>query len=1132
MFCSPPPTTLHSKTMEPISSRKEILGLFCSKYGVNVENVGNEILYPPPSQHNASKNDSANMKIPNLIDAQAAVECITVNRYAMMADEETKGYFRLHKLDTGREETPVTTKNIAVASSYGTISSILLAMVSQALVIHKDEKGAFSFQIGAQPNWNARGIDRTKEREDHEFALAPYATKGEFEEKEALVMSWGDKLASRGWKECDAESYALMAKLYTDDASKFKNMGELDKAGVAMSLSEILNGILENYKGLATKESIQKFVAKLLELSPIDHWSTGALNWECIHDLVFIAKVLWVGLELPSFAAIGGRHRLFTLCHLLLGWKATTNGSTHECLEAKLPNTLIWYQAPIQIVVGRDEGLLRSFSLQLQDQTKHTIPIILGNFMIDVLGNCQKRSNLDALKKGPDTMKLFWDATIMCLKSNEAYRELTKAVPGNKSSLLDITLDSRKRNKKLWNSFMKFLSKGKYMFPARETNEPVTTMLIFSNSTSFAKIFPELKKEITDVSLKKLESLDLYLNSIINFVTPTLMTYYIWSVRNDRQPNPRSNGDIYTKLILDHRLGSILFWALTKWGLEIQGKDQNQGKNKPLWIDPEPISKDSTIKSNLFCYFQRMTLLLESGRYNFDHNFDGIQVKNHVSVIANMRINSLLGCPPKMVLAIGMTTLAIPPFPFQTAKDEKSEVIFGCNLSDKELCDWVRLSKLHETPNVHVFTISDDKCLNNHPYGFHPHLHKESNTKDVHILVERARDMLKSYGLNGFDQICFDYFIGQTINARTSTICELAKLLSPGGALYMLKHKEDWTGEVGADDTFREARLKVEDFKLGSEHWLWNATNAVPPCFLKSSGNSSIESHLKISIVSTKENARLFTINRFQSNTDHQPAAPEMLPPAGKRDAELATSNPNENGFEMDKAKDVRHKHRCPGNQTHNPGRDGSQEAKDDEATNNDKAAKNANEATKPLTASESPTALESPAAPATPESPAAPKPPTASAKKPKTRRTDSKYFKRGETRTSNAVWKMTNAKLLDTAYPPPYLKGVLYMLWYLHGGGLFTKETLHSFQSCLLRWSEKEPNITEATRLEKIQEQVGSFQDFHKHSLFLPNAKHPFNFVLMRPELLKGVASHLKIQAEKMVWKPIEIDPFEASNS
>ncbi|CAJ1957449.1 unnamed protein product [Cylindrotheca closterium] len=288
--------------MEPISSRKEILGLFCSKYGVNVENVGNEILYPPPSQHNASKNDSANVKIPNLIDAQAAVECITVNRYAMMADEDTKGCFRLHKLDTGREETPVTTKNIAVASSYGTISSILLAMVSQALVIHKDEKGAFSFQIGAQPNWNARGIDRnaisgmfdehkhksllsfylgnqgTKEREDHKFALVPYATKGEFEEKEALVMPWGDKLASRGWKECDAESYALMAKLYTDDASKFKNMGELDEAGVAMSLSEILNGISEKYKGLTTKESIQKFVAKLLELSPIDHWSTGARN--------------------------------------------------------------------------------------------------------------------------------------------------------------------------------------------------------------------------------------------------------------------------------------------------------------------------------------------------------------------------------------------------------------------------------------------------------------------------------------------------------------------------------------------------------------------------------------------------------------------------------------------------------------------------------------------------------------------------------------------------------------------------------------------------------------------------------------------------------------------------------------
>ncbi|CAJ1957425.1 unnamed protein product [Cylindrotheca closterium] len=391
-----------------------------------------------------------------------------------------------------------------------------------------------------------------------------------------------------------------------------------------------------------------------------------------------------------------------------------------------------------------------------------------------------------------------------------------------------------------------------------------------------------------------------------------------------------------------------------------------------------------------------MTLLLESGRYNFDHDFDGIQVKNHVSVIANMRINSLLGCPPKMVLAIGMTTLAIPPFPFQTAKDEKSEVIFGCNLSDKELCDWVRLSKLHETPNVHVFTISDDKCLNNHPYGFHPHLHKESNAKDVHILVERARDMLKSYGLNGFDQICFDYFIGQTINAWTSTICELAKLLSPGGALYMLKHKEDWTGEVGADDTFREARLKVEDFKLGSEHWLWNATNAVPPCFLKSSGNSSIESHLKISIVSTKENAGLFTINRFQSTTDHQPAAPEMLPPAGKRDAELATSNPDENGFEMEldiKGDGAQHpsdpfsktsakKMLGTSINTQATKRTTQEEtaAKKPKTTKQPKTPMKPPTAPKLPTASESPTALESPAAPATPESPAAPKPPTASA--------------------------------------------------------------------------------------------------------------------------------------------------------
>ncbi|CAJ1970532.1 unnamed protein product [Cylindrotheca closterium] len=274
-----------------------------------------------------------------------------------------------------------------------------------------------------------------------------------------------------------------------------------------------------------------------------------------------------------------------------------------------------------------------------------------------------------------------------------------------------------------------------------------------------------------------------------------------------------------------------------------------------------------------------------------------------------------------------------------------------------------------------------------------------------------------------------------------------------------------------------------------------------------------------------------------------------MLPQAGKRDAELATSNPDENGFEMEldiKGDGAQHpsdpfsktsaKRKMLGTsidaQATKRTTQEETAAKKPKTTKQPKTPMKPPTAPKPPTASESPTALESPAAPATPESPAAPKPPTASAKKPKTGSTDSKYFKRGETRTSNAVWKKTNAKLLDTAYPPPYLKGVLYMLWYLHGGGLFTKETLHSFQSCLLRWSEKEPNITEATRLEKIQEQVGSFQDFHKHSLFLPNAKHPFNFVLVRPELLKGVASHLKIQAEKMVWKPIDIDPIEASNS
>lgn len=1116
------------------------MALFFAKHGVDVEDIGNEILYPPPIQHNASQTD-VNIGTPKWPEINAAAaKDLTLNHYTMMEDQDGNGCLRLQKAETVQAGKPEATEpRIAVASSYGAISSILLAIVSQSLGIHKDEKGAFSFQIGAQPKWNARGIDHnsisvmfdehkhksllsfylgnqgTKEREDHEFSLVPYKTKKDVgEEEEVLITPWGDKVPSLGWKECNIESYNLMAKLYTDDAPPFRHT---DQAAVAVALSEILRGISEKYGELTTKGHIQQFVAKLLELSSIDPPSTGALNWECIHDLVFMAKVLWVGLELPSFAVIGGRHRLFTLCHLLLGWKATTNGSTHVCIEAKLPNTLVCYKAPVQIVVGGDKGLLRSFSLQLQDQTKHTIPVNIGNFMIDVLENCQKRSRLDDLKTGPDAMKLFWDATIHCLKSNEAYRDLTKHVQGSKSSLLDIALESSKRNKKLWNSFMKFLSKGKYLFPAPEDDEPVTTMLFFLNSTNFARMFPELTKEVTDTSLKKLESIDLYVNSIIHWTTKTLMTYYVWSVRQKRQCNTKNNGDTYVKLILDHRLCSILFLALAKWGLEIPGE------GKESWIDPEPISKDSTIKSNLFRYFQRMTLLLESGRYKFDHDFDRIQVKQHKSVIANTKIKNLTGYlqmavgelyPPKTILVIGMVTLAIPSFPFKTAKDEKSEAIFGSNLSDKELGDWARLSKLHEMSNVHAFTMSDEPKDPKHLYGFHPHRHKKSNTKDVRSLAKAAREMLRIFGFNGFDQICFDYFIGQKIDTWSSFICELAPLLNPGGALYIPHHDGDGpAGEPDADEKFRSAKLKVEHFKLGPEHWLWNATDAVPQCFLKSCRNPPIKTHFKISPVSRKANAG-YTVKRLPQPTDHQgPASDKSQGSSNRKTKAKAGKSPSK-----------------PKSKEKSPSKDislGSSNSKTKAGTNKSppQSKDDAKAGNKNAKAGESPSK---------PKPQDGAKPGEKRARSPNREVDCTQKKQKGATNVSQCVWTKTDAKLVAPEHPPPYLRGVLHALWHLHGGGLFTKETLRKFQSLLLEWFKKEPNITEATRLERIREQVGRFEEFHQHSFLLPQARHPFNFVLVRPELIKGVVSHLeKHVAEKnMLWKPINIHTDESVRS
>ena len=80
--------------------------------------------------------------------------------------------------------------------------------------------------------------------------------------------------------------------------------------------------------------------------------TSGNIPHCSIQDLVLIAKVQWVHLRLPCcFAAIGGRRRLFTSCHVLLGRKAIGTGSTHKLLKGPLPDTPTWYPADAQIVL-------------------------------------------------------------------------------------------------------------------------------------------------------------------------------------------------------------------------------------------------------------------------------------------------------------------------------------------------------------------------------------------------------------------------------------------------------------------------------------------------------------------------------------------------------------------------------------------------------------------------------------------------------------------------------------------------------------------------------------------------------------------------------------------------------------
>ncbi|CAJ1958347.1 unnamed protein product [Cylindrotheca closterium] len=525
---------------------------------------------------------------------------------------------------------------------------------------------------------------------------------------------------------------------------------------------------------------------------------------------------------------------------------------------------------------ARKEMLLLAPSAYASDVGKESATLV--DFMIDVL-QLQKRSIWEDLNTENKAKRIFWQAIISCLEHSTTYTALTKAMPGCKYSLYQIAIDEKRRNKNKWNDLMNFLSKGKYMFPEQEDDEAATTMLIFIKSTNFGTMLPELRQEVTKESFAKLKLIDYYINRIIDWLTKTIMMYYVWGARNTRQNN-KNNDDPFIKNILEHRVGSIIFEVLAKWGLVIQGKQP------ALCIEQQPISEyPNSVESNLFGYVKRATLLMESGRYQFDHNLDSIQVGPKFgtpqSVLQNTKIKNIMGClqkvvdeqyTPKTVLVIGMITLAIPPFPFHAAKDMLSEAIHNSKLEEEELCDWARLSKLQETPNVHVFTISFEECRNKHYYGFHPHLHKRLDTQDTGTtLVAAARAMLEEYGLDGFDQICIDYFNPQKkyVVGPQCSVSKLAELLKPDGAMY-IPFEGSCLEFRDAHGPFEETSLKIEPFQLDTEHLLWNAAQAVPPCFLECRDTSLIiEPHFKI----CRANSRLedcFNSEILKWATDHQ----------------------------------------------------------------------------------------------------------------------------------------------------------------------------------------------------------------------------------------------------------------------
>lgn len=1094
--------------MNAQKARQEVFGLFCTKYNVKLEDLGEQIIMSPhPIQHgHASETENATPMSLGVTASQPndfAVEDIQVKHYANVRDcqtgSEDYGCLRLEAVDS--EET----NGIAVASSYGKISSILLAIVSQDLAIHTDDEGNCSLQVGAQPPWNARGISTTtisamfdekkqnnllswylrkqgtKEREDHEFSLAPYATKENSDGKRALEMPWGSKVHKRGWQECDAGSCRLMAQLYAADntTNSTTNAAQrLSTANVAKQLSSILQIISEKYEGLTTKAHMQSFVAKLLNISGIS--VKGAVNWECIHDLVLTAKLLWVGLGLPSFAAIGGRHRLFSLCHILLGWKATGNGSTHDCIVRELPDPLVYYPAPVQIVVGDDKCLLRSFSLQLQHQTQHIIPVKLRDFMIDVLENFQERPKVEITNIG-DANDLFWLATLKCLNASQAYRDLTKAIKQMKYSLYSIAKDKSKRHKNKWNEIMKFLMRGKYLFAESDKvddNAP-TMMLRFLRSANVETVLPELTQEVTSDSLAKVEQINTQMKRVIDYLAETLITYYIWSARSTR-PKGVNNGDAYLRMIFQHRVGSILVWALEKWGLIIPCIQQSSSCIEPV----EP-----PFKPNLFGYFQRMALLLECGQYKLNHNFDKIKHTSNVKKVKKFTwiphttipditrcLENTINAPytPLTVLIIGMVTLKLPPFPFDATEEKQSEATEGSRLSPNELCDWARTSSIQATKaSVHVFTISDKK-LPNHIYGVHPHLHKISDNKSIDALVEKARVTLEEHGFDGFDQICFndpDYLNWRETDLVKLQIVQLAGLLKADGALY-IPHRE---GDVMRNqDTqgiaLEESNLKAEVCQLDSDHWLWKATEVLPSHLRETCCGSETNIQLKISKVTTKA----------KEATSPDPEQAPVIQPKDRSN----TGGKNVNG-----------KKKQPVSQPKDSSIAGGKKAPVSKPKDSSKAGgKN-----------------------------------VSGTEKGGPRKKKRKHNNNNDSVISPQISKtrtnwVTYAEIEDPVVSI-HFKNLLYSLLYYYKGGLFTKATLKVFQEKIIEWANGHDKIPLPWLESKIVTR-GCFSDDSFHQ----NAAGPFNFLIARPELIAALATHLNNEdnrdnkAKTMHWKAIGV--------